>query len=104
MRRVFKGQTSPGHSDFKQFREYSAEYLKVRDSSPGAATVKKFELTGENSVLSYFKLITPKQLKRAELSHAIPPLVPAVNWLSKQLIPSIIIGANFGQVEGLKEH
>jgi len=97
-------QTSVGHNDFEKFKEYSAEYLRIKTLCPGSAKVKEFELTSDDNSMSFFKLITPEQLKRAEFSHDTPALPPSVNWLAKQLISSIIIGANFNGVDGFKEH
>ena len=86
------------------FKEYSAEYLRLKNSCPGATKVKEFELTSDDSSMNFFKLITPEQLKRAEFSHDTPALPPSVNWLSTQLISSIIIGANFNGIDGFKDH
>ena len=90
---------------FLAFKEYSAEYLKLKESSPEATKVTEYDLSGApGNSLCYFKLIAPEQLMRAQASSSIWALPPAVNWLSKQLISAILIGANFNNISGFKQH
>ena len=93
----------PGHEDLKAFKEYSSLYLEIKESLPGPSRVHAFELMSDKDELKFFKMVTKGQLERAELSYAISALLETVVWLSKGIISTIFIGANFSQIEGLKQ-
>ena len=94
----------PVQDDLRAFKAFAKEFLDIKSQAKGSSPITEIDIKAEDHLI-FYKMVTQQQSERAHLTGSIPCLDPeGVNWMSKGLMSTIIIGCNFTEINGLRPY